>query len=147
MVKNIKDHKTEIKGKKYYFFLNPYKDYAFTKCPKCKVKTKLRKFALIIHIEPRQPFILNKACRFCTGCDLIIAKQAEIEDLIWVTFKDIGPGIVENKYFVFGTVEKTDWRYLSKGEHTPDEMIERTYVFEDILNFTVAGWYPSDQGK
>ena len=36
------------------FFLNPYEDMAFTKCPKCEAKTKVRKFPLVIHIEPTQ---------------------------------------------------------------------------------------------
>ena len=39
---------------RHYFFLNPYEDYAFTKCPKCDEKTKVRKFPLAIHIDPGQ---------------------------------------------------------------------------------------------
>jgi|GEM_PF-7009059 hypothetical protein len=39
---------------KYYFFPNPYEDCAFTKCPKCETKTKVRKFILLISIEPNQ---------------------------------------------------------------------------------------------
>ena len=67
---------------KHYFFLNPYKDCAFTKCPKCDNKTKLRKFPLVIHVEPYQIFFLNKNCKYCTDCDLIIVKQSKIETLM-----------------------------------------------------------------
>lgn len=38
--------------KGHRFFLNPYDDFAFTKCPKCDQKTAVRKFPLVIHIEP-----------------------------------------------------------------------------------------------
>ena len=72
------------KPKKHYFFLNPYDDCAFTKCPKCDSKTYLRKFPLVIHVEPEQLCILNKNCKYCTKCDLIITKKSEIEAVIQV---------------------------------------------------------------
>ena len=34
---------------RHYFFLNPYEDAAFTRCPKCETKTMVRKFPLVIH--------------------------------------------------------------------------------------------------
>lgn len=45
-------HKKKIKTR-HYFFLNPYEDCAFTRCPKCNNKTKIRKFPLVIHIVNR----------------------------------------------------------------------------------------------
>ena len=50
---------------RHYFFLNPYEDCAFTKCPKCNNSTKVRKFPLVIHIEPLQFLVLNKNCKYC----------------------------------------------------------------------------------
>src|SRR6266567_9481953 len=47
--------KTEQLGKqppRYRFFLNPYQDMRFTRCPQCDNKTRLRKLPLIIHLEP-----------------------------------------------------------------------------------------------
>jgi len=32
---------------RYRFFLNPYPDMAFTKCPKCETKTRQRKLPLV----------------------------------------------------------------------------------------------------
>lgn len=92
--------------KKHRFFLNPYKDTAFTKCPRCETKTKLRKFPLVIHINPNQLFTLNKICRYCPNCDLIIAKQSEIELLMTGCFENANPEIIENEYLVIGTVER-----------------------------------------
>ena len=68
--------------KRHKFFLNPYSDCGFTKCPKCDTKTKIRKYPLVIHVEPKQIFLLNKKCKYCVNCDLIIAKKQEIESFL-----------------------------------------------------------------
>ena len=36
---------------RFYFFLNPYADMAFTRCPKCEAKTKQRKLPLAVRNE------------------------------------------------------------------------------------------------
>ena len=131
--------------KKYRFFLNPYQDLVFTKCPKCDTKTKPRKIPLVIHIEPRQLFVLNKTCRFCPYCELIIAKQAELESLMSAYFEKQNPALVGNKYLVFGTVEKREWKEGNKGQLTPNTLLKQACIFRDVWNFDVkpAGWYPS----
>lgn len=137
-------------GKRHFFFLNPYEDCAFTRCPKCENKTKQRKFVLIIHIDPldpQQPFLLDKICRYCPHCDLIIAEKSELESLISTAFEKSKPEIVKNNYLVFGTLEKADYRQISNSESNPDELIQRTYVFKDVWNFEAipAEWYPPDE--
>ena len=131
--------------KKHKFFLNPYSDCAFTKCPKCETKTKVRKFPLVIHIEPQQIFLLNKQCKYCPKCDLIIVKKQEIESLMTASFMEENPQIVGNDYLVIGTLSRQDWKQGSQGSLSPKEIIERMYVFEDKWNFEVipAGWYPN----
>ncbi len=64
---------------RHYFFLNPYQDARFTSCPKCGGKTKLRKLSLVIHVEGPILLSLNKTCRYCLYCDLLIAHQDELE--------------------------------------------------------------------
>ena len=54
----------------------------FTSCPKCDSKTKVRGFALVIHLEPDQQLVLNKQCRYCVGCDVIVARRSEVESLM-----------------------------------------------------------------
>ena len=129
--------------KKHYFFLNPYKDCAFTKCPKCSDKTKLRKFPLVIHIDPNQLFILNKSCKYCTNCDLIIVKQSKLEELMACQFEEINPSVVGNKYLVFGTLCRSDWQKYTKTPTDPSKAIEKVYVFKDVFNFEVVrgGWH------
>lgn len=130
--------------RRHYFFLNSYEDRAFTKCPKCDGKTKLRKFPLVIHIDPEQLILLNKKCRYCTHCDLIITKKSEMETLMVTYFEDLNPDIIGNNYLTIGVVERKDWQQASKGKISQNEIIERVYVFKDMLNFepVSVGWYP-----
>lgn len=121
--------------RKHYFFLNPYEDAAFSKCPKCDRKTLVRKFPLVVHVEPRQIFILNKKCRFCTKCDLIITRKSELESLVATAFEDNRPEIIGNDYLVMGTLEKHHWRQRDKVANDENEIIELMCVFKDALNF------------
>ncbi|MHC1623201.1 MAG: hypothetical protein ACXQTR_01255 [Candidatus Methanospirareceae archaeon] len=97
-----------LKRARHYFFLNPYDDMAFTRCPKCDGKTKIRKHCLLIHIDPKFLLSLNKICRYCPNCDLIIVKQAELEGLLAAICEQYAPDIVGNEYFVFGTMDRKD---------------------------------------
>ena len=129
--------------KRHRFFLNPYEEYAFTKCPKCDTKTRIRKFPLVIHIEPRQLFLLNKECKFCPECDLIIVRQSEIEGFMAAAMEERNPDIIGNDYLVFGTMDRKDWRLSHIGKIDQSETAERVFLFEDVWDFEVipAGWY------
>jgi hypothetical protein len=143
--KNSNKAKPKNHEKRHYFFPNPYQDCAFTKCPKCENKTKVRKIPLVIHIEPNQLFLLNKQCKYCPYCDLIIAKNSEIESLMSAGLRKINPEIIGNDYVVMGTLDRKAWKEGDRGILSPSEIIERIYVFKDVLNFKVipAGWYPN----
>ena len=129
--------------RRHYFFLNPYEDTAFTKCPKCEDKTKIRKFPLVIHIDPQQLLLLNKKC------DLIIAKKSELQSLMVASFEESKPEIIGNNYLVMGVAERKDWLEAKKGKMPQSETIERMLVFKDVLNFEPvrAGWYHEDEIK
>jgi hypothetical protein len=128
--------------KRHKFFLNPYSDCGFTKCPKCDSKTKIRKYPLVIHVEPKQLFLLNKKCKYCPSCDLIITKKQEIESFLALAL----PQLSSNDYLVIGTLERQDWVQGNKGSLSPPGIMERVYIFKDVWDFEVrpAGWYPSD---
>jgi len=118
-----------------YFFLNPYEDAAFTKCPKCDNNTKIRKFPLVVHVEPRQLILLNKKCRYCTSCDLVIGRQSELETLMVVCLEDKNPEVIGNEYLTIGVVERKVWQEASKGKMAEKELIDRVEVFKDVLDF------------
>ena len=148
MAKKLR-RKTKIQDmkKRHYFFLNPYEDCAFTKCPKCDAKTKVRKFSLVIHIDPHQMLLLYKQCKYCPSCDLIITKQSELEHLLATGFSQINSNIIGNNYLVIGTVDRKDWREGNEQQIEPAETIKKMYVFKDVWNFEVipAGWYPESK--
>jgi len=143
--KSSKQFSQEKFNKKHRLFLNPYKDCAFTKCPKCETKTKIRKFPLVIHVEPQQLFLLNKQCKYCTNCDLIIAKKQELESLMAAGLSQTNSQIIGNDYLVIGTLERKDWKAGSRGSLSTQEIVERMSVFKDQWSFEVIppGWYPS----
>jgi hypothetical protein len=145
----IKINGIKSERRRHYFFLNPYEDAAFTKCPKCDEKTKIRKFPLVIHIDPPQLLLLNKKCRYCVRCDLIIAKKTELESLMTACFEESKPEIIGNNYFVMGVAERKDWLEGKKGKMPQGETIERISVFKDVLNYEPirAGWYLEDENK
>lgn len=134
----------------HYFFLNPYKEYVFTRCPKCETKTKIKKFCLLIHIEPRHLLALNKTVRFCPYCDLIIVKKEELEQLLCVDCEKRFPEIIGNDYFVLGTMERKDWKKGLQEKVYSKDAIDHTHLFKNIWSFEVehGGWvYDPKQDK
>ena len=127
------------------FFLNPYEDTAFTKCPKCEGKTKVRKFPLVVHIEPSWLFVLNKQCRYCEGCDLIIARRSEVESLMAAAFERRDPMIVGNEYLVVGTLPRRLWHARDNAGMRPVDMLDQTEIFREVWKFELVGggWGPA----
>jgi hypothetical protein len=132
--------------KRHLLFLNPYSDVAFTKCPKCEGKTRQRKLPLVIHIEPNQMFVLNKTCRYCPYCDLVIARQSEIEPLMAAAFAERRPEVVGNDYLVVGTLDRADWRIETQnpGKMSPAQMLDRAWIFKEQLHFKMTGGWGRD---
>ncbi len=123
---------------RYRFFLNPYTHARFTTCPQCGARMRLRKLPLVIHIDPQQLVALNKACRYCPGCDLLIAHQDEIERLLAGFLHDARPEIVGNRYLVVGTGDRPAWR---RGMRTPLRIAEapdHVHDFVDVVRFEPA---------
>ena len=134
---------------RHYFFLNPYEDCAFTKCPKCEHSTKIRKFPLVIHVDPHQIILLNKKCRYCVNCDLIIAKQSEVESLMIICLEKVNPDVIGNDYLAMGVVDSKGWKEGNNGKLDSAETLDRAYFFKDLLKFDLVpgGWYPESKNK
>jgi len=135
----------------YDFILNPYPDVRFTRCPGCGGKTRQRKLPLLIHIEPNQLLALNKTCRYCPSCDLLVAHQDEIEGVL-AAFLGVGEGtgvraeVSEDDYFVLGTVERKAWREGVRQPRSIEEMREATHDFKEYREVHVSpgGWFPEE---
>lgn len=139
--KNQVNIKTQIA--RHYLFLNPHLKHAFTRCPKCTAKTKVRKYCLVIRIEPHHFISLNKTCRYCPYCDLVIVKKQDLEQVLCGICEHNFPEIIGNDYFIFGTIERKDWK---KGQQNDlinsKKLMECTYPFRDVWHFEVepAKW-------
>ena len=130
----------------YSFALNPYEDVRFSTCPECGQRTLLRKVPLVIHVQPAHPLILNKRCRYCPDCDLLIVHQDELEHWLAVSFQERMPEIIGNDYFVLGTVDKATWRKQQKESIPMGELAAYLHDFKDHLqiSYSPPGWYPED---
>ena len=125
---------------RYRFFLNPYPDVRFTSCPQCGRKTRQRKLPLVIHVDPLTPLALNKTCRYCPSCDLLIAHQDDLEAVLAAMFTAHKPEAVGNEYLVLGTMDRAEWQ---RGRTTPltiREMVEVLHDFTEEVRCEPAGW-------
>ncbi len=133
---------------KYYFYLNPHDEYKWTNCPKCDNKTKVRKYCLVIHYEEKsanfhQLISLNKSCKFCTYCELIIGQKSEIETILGQIVSNLGFRFDPGHYFVLGTMDRKDWKISQKKPFNQRKALDAAYPFKDIWDFEIrpAGWY------
>ena len=133
-------------NEKYYFFLNPYTDSSFTRCPKCDNKTKVKKLPLAILLEKKKIiFMLNKTCKFCPYCELLIAKKHELE-LIIMQFLGV-EHITEKDFTVMGTQEKSVYREgVGKGL-IKENPLEGVSIFKNVFDFKVQQGYWSVDKK
>lgn len=124
----------------YDFFLNPHNDARFTRCPKCDGVTKLRKKPLMIFIKLVQPVSLNKTCRYCPGCDLLIVHKDELDQQVQQACLQFFPHLVGEEYLVVGTVERKAWKEGYQGKATVGDMFETLHDFKQHLEFEPARW-------
>lgn len=123
----------------YKLFLNPYSNVRFTtSCPGCSGKTRQRKLPLAIHVHQFGMVILNKTCRFCPYCELLIAHQDEIEALLARITPQTAPPTAGDDYLIVGTVERKPWRRGLTSPLTNAEMLEALHDFKDHLQFKPA---------
>ncbi len=124
---------------RYKFFLNPYTSARFTtSCPGCSGKTRQRKLPLAIHVHDLGMVILNKTCRFCPCCELLIAHRDEIEAYLARMLPQTAPRLPGDGYLIVGTVQRKDWRRGLTSPLTGPEMLQALHRFKDCLDFKPA---------
>ncbi|MCP5098242.1 MAG: hypothetical protein GY943_22055 [Chloroflexi bacterium] len=132
---------------KYKFFLNPYKDFRFSRCPQCDQKTKTQKHPFFIHIDPQQLFVLNMTGKYCPTCDLLILHQDKVEELLTAAMMGHNPDVIGNNYLVIGTVERKGWREAQKNPYGLKGIFRYLHDFKKYVTFEIAhyGWLPDDE--
>lgn len=132
---------------KYRFFLNPYQDVRFTRCPQCDRKMKVRKHPFFIHVDPQQPAILNMSGKYCPDCDLLILHRDKVEELLTAAMLPHDPDIVGNEYLIVGTMERKGWCEARQEPHNLQNIFEHLHDFKEVVTFEVEhfGWGPADE--
>lgn len=129
---------------RYRLFLNPYTDARFTTCPQCRGKTRVRKLPLVIHVDPMQLVSLNKTCRYCPRCDLLIAHRDEIEAFLTALFGPDRPMVYVDNYLVVGTEDRADWLRGMRTSRSTADALECLHDFAEVVRFTPAPrWGPA----
>ena len=126
----------------YRFVLNPYTDAQFSTCPHCSGKMLVRKVPLFIHVQPKYPTAINKQCRYCPKCDILIAHQDELEHMLALTYEKRQPDIIGNEYFVLGTLEPSSWRKRERVPLGMGNVQEHVHDFKERLGieYSPAHW-------
>lgn len=120
---------------RYDFSLNPYQDMRFTTCPRCMIKTRARKFSLVIHVNPTYTIILDKICRFCDVCGLLIVHQDQLEKQLVTQFMTINPQAIGNDYQVAGTLERAEWNQGKQDPLSFEQVREYLHDFKEVVAF------------
>ena len=131
---------------RHYFWLNPYREMAFTRCPKCERKTMVRKKRFAIDVLNKTILLANVTNKYCTGCDLIITGREKIEKILGqLTYFD-NKTIQPDDYFIFGTIEKTNYNKSMKQGLYSSDCIKLVNPFIDKLHFKIrsAGWHKKE---
>jgi hypothetical protein len=124
---------------RYRFLLNPFADRRFAVCPDCEGRTLLRKVPLVIHVDPLNPVAINKSCRYCPACDLLIAHQDEVEQQLAALFSKRAPKRIGNDYLVLGTLDRDVWKRSVAEPLAIQEMVEQLHDFVEVLELRRAG--------
>jgi hypothetical protein len=110
-----------------------------------------RKLPLVIHIDPIVTLALNKTCRYCPRCDLLIAHQNDLEHLLASIFSEHNPEIVGNAYVVLGTVDRDVWKSGTKEQGTEQGTVQNVlsvlHDFKEVVTFKVTGGWMKDERK
>jgi len=129
---------SHIGGKRprYSFFLNPYADVRFTRCPRCARLTNLRKFAFFIHTDAMGLIALGKTSRFCPNCDLIIVHRDELEpqlaNILTLPLSDK----LSTQYLVIGTLPLSVWKSAIRNSLSIEVARNFASDFKEHLVFT-----------
>jgi hypothetical protein len=105
-----RERPVETGEERHQFLLNPYRDERLTSCPLCKAPTKVRKFALAVHVEPGALVAQGLPCRYCPDDDLLIVHQDVLEAEMGAALTERLPDFAGKPYVVLGTFDRDQWR-------------------------------------
>ena len=101
---------------------------------------------LFIHVQPTYPTTINKKCRYCPKCEILIVHQDELEQMLILTYQQHKPEIIGNEYLVLGTLEPASWRKREKEPIEFGNVQEHVHDFKEYLTvkYIPAHWEPAE---
>jgi hypothetical protein len=87
---------------------------------------------------------LNKTCKFCPSCELIITKKSEIESYLEEMLTRWGKTTFHaENYLVFGTIDRSVWKAGKQNSLNPQDALKLAAPFKHVWEFKVTspGWY------
>ena len=111
---------------RYSFLLNAHRDERFTRCPRCRATTRLRKIPLVIHVDALGLVLLRKTCRLCVSCEMLIAHEFELNAEVRQV---VAGSDIDAKYLVLGTLGAGTWRAGMR------EIVSIEQVKDDMADF------------
>ncbi len=88
--------------------------------------------------------VLNKTCRFCLRCDLLIAHRDDVKALLAGFFAQRNPKAVGNDYFIVGTLHRNVWRQSREQPMEIRKVLKHLHEFKEMVRFEpVGGWRPA----
>jgi hypothetical protein len=98
----------------------------------------------VVHVDPNNIITINKHCRYCPDCDILIAHQDELEHMLVVSFEKRKPEVIGNDYLVIGTIDKSTWRKSKKETLMVNKMLEYLHDFKEYIEvgYRPASWGP-----
>jgi hypothetical protein len=92
----------------------------------------------MVHVEPMQLLAINKTCRYCPHCDLLIAHKDDLERLLAAMLSQYRPELVGNEYFVMGTADKKDVQFVHGRENSIEQALAALHAFKEVVIFKPA---------
>jgi hypothetical protein len=90
---------------------------------------------------------LNKTCRYCPHCDLLIAHQDDVEHFLASYFSEEQPEVVGNDYLIIGTLDRPVWKRGMQQQLTMQGMLDELHDFKEVVTFKVTGGWVRDERK
>ena len=120
---------------KHIFFLNPYQEDRFTRCPECEQLMKNRKNPFLVSFRPNILMIFNISGRYCPGCDLLIIHKDIVEEYLVTALAQRNYELSGNSYMILGIVERCAWRESKKQAIGWQDAIKNLHDFKEIISY------------
>jgi hypothetical protein len=80
--------------------------------------------------------ILEKTCRYCDTCDLLIAHRDQLEEQLASKLTPIDPEAIGNDYLVIGTLDRREWNRMKCDEPSFEQIAEYLHDFKEVVTFS-----------